>query len=345
MKASEYYKSIITTARFDPYRNVYDEDNVIIGRVDVEQYMQKELSVIKVLQLMECKQLALPMYLREKCEGTEEEKKKVYMHAKQKMPYAFFTGQVPFRECTDKSLFNYTNLVTMDIDYHENETIDMKELRKSIFEYDYVLGVYRSQSGKGLWALVAVEDSTKIKQYYNNLQAAWLSAMNVSIDVSCKNLARKRYLSYNPDWKKWTKTPNTEIEPWNDDSSDSYKRDNSWSDKPKKIKINSFSLTQEQQDNAVRKALGIIKSELKEYRDWELLAERLKNFETDFWNDFVECCSNSPRTNRVNTWKKDLQGLKKVFGKNKVNNSENELPYFYKILKDTYGRKWISEIK
>lgn len=344
MKALTYYKSIITTARFDPYYNVYDEDHNIIGREDNEKYMQIEMPVIKALRLMENKQLALPMYLREKTEGTPEQKKAVYVNAKQQMPYAFFTGQEPFRECTDKLLFNYTNLVTMDIDYHGNETIDMKKLREEIFQYDYVLGVYRSQSGKGIWALVAVEDATKIKEYYNNLHDAWFSAMNVEIDISCKNLSRKRYLAYNPDWKKWTKKPDAEITPWNDDSTLT-KKDTKWFEPVKKIKASSFNLTKEQQDNAVRKAIEILIPNLKEYKDWELLAERLKNFETDFWPEFSDCCSRSPRTNRVSTWKRDLQKLKKVFSKHKTNNEADEIPYFYKILKDTYGRRWISELK
>lgn len=331
MKASNYYRMKITVVKDHNQNGIKNST-----------FVQKELTVLETISIMEQKFLAYPAYLKRQHDGTAEEKDNIYRAAKLKMPCATFSGTFPYNDLHDNSMTETTNLITIDIDHISEQNLDINALKEKIFEYDYVLGVYRSQSLNGLWCIVAVEDISNIKQYYETLQKAWKCALDVIIDPACKNVARKRFLAYNPDWRKWTKKPGTEITPWNMVYTKAYEKN---SNNEYRFSLNDFAPDEEFKYNAVKKALEILSSNLKDYPDWEKLAERLKNFNRDYWQEFCECCSNSPRTRRVKDWKKDLKALKKVFEKPKTNDESKELPYFYKILKDTYGRKWISELK
>lgn len=331
MKARDYFTKKITVVK-DHNKN----------GIENLTFVQKDVTVLETISMMEQKFLAYPAFLKRQCNGTNEEKDNVYRTAKLKMPCATFSGRFPYNDLHDVSMIETTNLITIDIDHISEQKLDIEKLREKIFEYDYVLGVYRSQSLNGLWCIVAVEDISNIKQYYETLQKAWKCALDVIIDPACKNVARKRFLAYNPDWRKWTKTPNTEITPWNMVYTKAYEKN---SNNEYRFSLNDFAPDEEFKYNAVKKALEILSPTLVDYPDWEKLAERLKNFNRDYWQEFCECCSNSPRTRRVKDWKKDLNAIKKVFAKDKTNDESKEIPYFYKVLKNEYGRKWMSAIK
>lgn len=322
MNSKDFLRKNITVARNNPYQS---------------DFIQTSLPVVKVLQQMENANLLYPSQIKANASTDADDK---YRYAKQKMPYALFAGVFPQGDLHDSSMIETSNLITIDIDHIEEQSLSLDALREEIFSYDYVVGVYKSQSGNGIWALVAVEDISNIKEYYATLSRAWRCALNVEVDPACKNIARRRFLSYNPDWKKWTKKPNEVITPWCRIRKEiSTPKQNI----PDVIVAHSFSPDNSFVVAAVKSALDVISGTLETYYDWELLAERLKNFDYDFWTDFKECCSKSPRTRRVNTWKKDLEGLKKVFSKTKSDSTESL--YFYKVLKDNYGKQWITVVK
>lgn len=321
VNTSEYLKTKVTVCKNNPGER---------------SFMQVVVSLISVLKQMENKQLALPLYLKHK--APLEQKEEIYKQAKQKMPYVIVSGTFPEGKLHDDDILTTSNVMTIDIDHLKEQDIDIDTLRKKIFDYPYVIGVYKSQSRDGLWALVAIEETSKIKEYYYCLSLAWKSSLGVKIDPACKNIARRRYLSYNPDWKQWTKKPNEPVKPWNRIRKELPKKPKA--DILKRPVVTSFSPDDSFIVSAVKCALDILPSSLEDYYSWELLAERLKNFEHDFWPDFKECCSKSPRVNRVKTWKRDLNTLEKVFMKNKSHTQQEEAIYFYKILKDEYGKNW-----
>ena len=108
------------------------------------------------------------------------------------LPAVAYNGM--FSEVNNKGLTCYSNITAMDFDdiYSYDE---MEHLRKRLVITPCVYSVFVTPSGRGLKALV-LHDNTNPAMHgdlYNQL----LQMFNVaSKDVSCKDLARRNYLSY-----------------------------------------------------------------------------------------------------------------------------------------------------
>ena len=111
------------------------------------------------------------------------------------LPAVAYNGM--FSEVNNKGLTCYSNITAMDFDdiYSYDE---MEHLRKRLVITPCVYSVFVTPSGRGLKALV-LHDNTNPAMHgdlYNQL----LQMFNVaSKDVSCKDLARRNYLSYDPN--------------------------------------------------------------------------------------------------------------------------------------------------
>lgn len=102
-----------------------------------------------------------------------------------------------FSEVEESHIMQYSNVTAMDFDnIHSYD--EMKHLRGRLVIIPYVYSVFVTPSGRGLKALV-LHDNTAPAMHgdlYNQL----LQMFNVaSKDVSCKDLARRNYLSYDPN--------------------------------------------------------------------------------------------------------------------------------------------------
>lgn len=111
------------------------------------------------------------------------------------LPAVAYNGM--FLEVNNKGLTCYSNITAMDFDnIHSYD--EMKHLRGRLVIIPYVYSVFVTPSGRGLKALV-LHDNTAPAMHgdlYNQL----LQMFNVaSKDVSCKDLARRNYLSYDPN--------------------------------------------------------------------------------------------------------------------------------------------------
>ena len=72
------------------------------------------------------------------------------------IPTFILSGTYPYRKICDKDIITKANLLAVDIDYCDNEGMDVVEMRNKIFELPYVFGVYKSVSDKGLFAIIAI---------------------------------------------------------------------------------------------------------------------------------------------------------------------------------------------
>lgn len=133
---------------------------------------------------------------------------------KKKFPSWFVGGTFPFMNTKDEDIITYSNIVAIDIDKKDNPDIDLDEIRKELFDLWYVFGVLYSISGKGIYALVLVEDGHYTKEYYKYLARLWSQKYGLSIDEKCTNIGRKRFISYEDDIDKWIKPDNNDITPW-----------------------------------------------------------------------------------------------------------------------------------
>ena len=111
------------------------------------------------------------------------------------LPAVAYNGM--FLEVNNKGLTCYSNITAMDFDdIHSYD--EMEHLRKRLVITPCVYSVFVTPSGRGLKALV-LHDNTDPAMHgdlYNQL----LDRFNiVNPDTSCRDLARRNYLSYDPD--------------------------------------------------------------------------------------------------------------------------------------------------
>ena len=118
---------------------------------------------------------------------------------KKMFPCWFVGGLFPIEKTEDEDILVYSNLVAIDIDGKDNPDIDLVKLKDKLFKLPYVVLVSKSISGKGIYALVLVEDGRYTKEYYAYIAKLWSKQYNVIIDEHCKNIGRKRFISYDDE--------------------------------------------------------------------------------------------------------------------------------------------------
>lgn len=183
-----------------------------ISHQGVLDYTQTDLSLYTILVPLSHKFKDVIGMMRE-----EEYHSNKYNDIKENMLPVWFVGGtfpqatmeynriVPHTDDTD--ILTYSNLLCIDID---NQEID----RHAIFDLPYVIAVLRSSGGSGYYVLILVEDGIYTKEYYSYLARLFKSKFNIEVDQQCKNIGRKRVLSYEDDIEKWIKPFDYEIKPW-----------------------------------------------------------------------------------------------------------------------------------
>lgn len=139
----------------------------------------------------------------------DEQKQK---QEKTNFPCWFTGGTFPLNKTRDDNIISYSNIIAIDIDYKDNVDIDLDKVKFDIFNLPYVFYVSKSIRGKGIYALIYVEDGKHTIEYYNYIVKLWKQKFNVNIDAMCKNIGRKRFISYDDDYL--LKDDDTDIKPW-----------------------------------------------------------------------------------------------------------------------------------
>lgn len=118
------------------------------------------------------------------------------------LPAVAFNGT--FSEITETGIETYSQITALDFDL----VCDMEGLKARLSDCPHVFCVFTTPSGQGLKALVLHDntDSSKHRDMYKQLLCLFSEA---SQDQSCKDLARRNYLCYDPD--VWI---NQDVEPY-----------------------------------------------------------------------------------------------------------------------------------
>lgn len=255
---------------------------------------------------------------------------------KQKFPCWFTGGIFPINKTYDKEILEYSNILAIDIDKKDNTNIDLNEIKQKIFNLPYVFLVSKSISGKGIYALILLEDGKKTKQYYMYLYKLWKFLFNINIDQQCNNIGRKRFISYDNDLL--IKTEETEIKEWSltplPEDIERYKP-KLIDYKPNKIIDNSLT----------RKAIWYLLnngysiddiSTQYPYNTWWHIGCDFRHFE-DGENMFIKFSNNTTKYN---------DNISKILAKWKQTKIENTIEDISKkwcgICKHRYGANWIS---
>lgn len=134
-------------------------------------------------------------------EGHDSER---YKQIKTSLPCFIYGGVSPVGVDPWDSNTTPSHLLTVDIDQHDNEGIDINGFRGEILKLKGVVGVYHSLSGKGIWILLYIKYPEKFKEHYNYFAKLLKFKFGLTVDSKCGNLSRKRVLGYNPDWISFT---------------------------------------------------------------------------------------------------------------------------------------------
>ena len=136
-----------------------------------------------------------------------------YTIAKGLLPCYIPSGTYKWQDVSDDGLVKFSGIMSIDIDAKDND-VDLDSIRKQIYELPYVLAVLKSVSGKGIYALVYVKDYQLIPKYYKYIAKLWQKKYGLNADAAAKNIARKRFVSYDDETDKWIKT-DEEVTVWN----------------------------------------------------------------------------------------------------------------------------------
>jgi hypothetical protein len=102
-------------------------------------------------------------------------------------------------------LEDFNNLICVDIDFKDNPTLSLSEMKERTNSLDFVCYSNVSVGGKGIFALICLDcehdtkSPDKLKeeflQYFNALQADFRK-IGIVIDNTCKDITRTRFASY-----------------------------------------------------------------------------------------------------------------------------------------------------
>lgn len=121
--------------------------------------------------------------------------KKEYNHLKQtQLPCVTLSGNFIHR--SNKGILEHSGLIQIDIDQVNNYAETFKKLCKDPFTYV----CFRSPGGNGIKIIVKINPSAETHfEQFKALEQYYKTEYNITIDPSCKDLARCMLLSYDPD--------------------------------------------------------------------------------------------------------------------------------------------------
>jgi hypothetical protein len=104
-----------------------------------------------------------------------------------------------FSKRSKDCLIRHSGFISIDIDGKDNTEMDnFSELKNILCNLSIIAYCGLSVSGQGFWALIPISDPGKHEQYYQFL-INYFSRMGLNIDPACKDVARLRFYSYDPD--------------------------------------------------------------------------------------------------------------------------------------------------
>lgn len=118
-----------------------------------------------------------------------------YKAAKDKLPAFTLSGVFPEGQRLNESIISHSGKLCVDIDGLEDNVVDVKETLKSD---PFTEAVFYSVGGKGLAVSVKI-DGKRHEESYIALESYYKTKYGLDIDKSCKNVARIRYVTSDPE--------------------------------------------------------------------------------------------------------------------------------------------------
>lgn len=119
---------------------------------------------------------------------------------KKQLPCVTISGT--FNSRGNDGLIQHSGVIAIDIDHTGNDELDVSGLKTD----PYLYAIHRSVGGKGYAAYFLINPA-KHAESFLGLQQYILSKYNISIDKACKDVARLRIVSYDPELTKAQSEP------------------------------------------------------------------------------------------------------------------------------------------
>ena len=144
---------------------------------------------------------ALKTRLGEWAQLTEEVRKHIgndeeYAEAKKAVPAVTLSGVFKTRKASE--IVKHSGLLLMDVDFKDNNPEMIEAFPGKAISDEYILAYHKSVGGKG-YAVIFLIDPKKHVEGFASLSYYLLTEYGLTVDKSCKDVSRMRFVSYDPD--------------------------------------------------------------------------------------------------------------------------------------------------
>lgn len=164
----------MTEKKVSMFRNAFDNSGVVVDLNDIlftDKYKDQVSAIRRI---------------------TDRE---AYNQAKKRMPMLTVSGVFDVR--SKNGLREHSGLICLDIDGKQNPSLNIDEFIKSMRWIDVVYYAGYSIGGNGCFVIIPIAEPEKHEQHFDALKKDF-DRLGAKIDVSCRDVSRSRFVSYNP---------------------------------------------------------------------------------------------------------------------------------------------------
>lgn len=108
------------------------------------------------------------------------------------------TASGTFTYRSSKNIVKHSGFISIDIDIQDQVRKDFDKIKQELCKDNYIYALHHSAGGYGLVAYIKI-DSTRHLDAFLSLENYFLNNYNIIIDKSCKDVARFRFVSFDPN--------------------------------------------------------------------------------------------------------------------------------------------------
>ena len=243
---------------------------------------------------------------------------------------------------TTNCVLKYNNIMCVDVDEEDNKEIFSKygieEIKKRIFNLDFVYCVCLSCRGKGFYFIVPIPDSKYIDVYYTSMFYK-LKRHGIVIDKHCKDIARIRFVSYDDNILI---KQDCEIEVYDEVSEEQIQEKKLELERVKHLINKKYNYSHDKQLDYLRRTIDYIISKGfdtgEHWSSWATIGKYLKTLGEDgriLFHKLSEVSSGYKGYNDVEkNWRRFTQ----------CQSIDESLGKFYVMVRNKYGDNWRDEM-
>lgn len=244
---------------------------------------------------------------------------------------------------TTNNIVQYNNIMCVDVDEEDNKELfarcGIEEIKKAIFDLNFVYCACLSCRGEGFYFIVPIPDSRDIAIYYTSMYHK-LKKYGINIDKHCKDVTRIRFGSYD---ENILLKRDCEIKVFDEISAEQINEKKAELEKAKRVVLKRQQWSHDEQFKYLQRTIDyLIKKGFdtgKHWAEWATIGKYLKTIGEDGRLMFH-------RLSAISSGYKGIDDVEKNWQRFDVCNSVDEaMGKFYTMVKNKYGEDWRNEMK